>query len=115
MPGAKFVEEASADDAIVSSGSIVSGASIRQSVLGHNVYVSTGAVVDRSVIMDNVKIGPGARLVNTIVDKNVVVPDGVEIGVDPAADKAAGFTVTDEGITVLGKGQPVPGDYTGPA
>ena len=105
----------SADDAIVSSGSIVSGATIRQSVLGHNVYVSTGALVDRSVVMDNVKIGPGARLVNAIIDKNVVIPDGVEIGVDAEADRAAGFTVTDEGITVLGKGQPVPGDYSGPA
>ncbi len=113
LPGAKFVESASADDSIVAAGSIVSGASISSSVLGHNVYVATAAEVDRSVIMDNVKIGPGARVINAIIDKNVVVPDGVEIGVDADQDREAGFTVTGEGITVLGKGHPVPGDYTG--
>jgi glucose-1-phosphate adenylyltransferase len=115
LPGAKFVEDASADDAIVSAGSVVSGATIASSVLGHNIHVANGAVVERSVVMDNVKIGPGARLFNTIVDKNVVIPDGLEIGVDHDADRKAGFVVTDDGITVLGKGQQVPGAYTGPA
>ncbi len=113
LPGAKFVESATADDAIVCAGSIVSGAAIRSSVIGTDVYVATGAVVNRSVIMDNVKIGPGAHIHNAIIDKNVVVPDGCSIGIDKDADAKAGFTVTDEGITVLGKGQPIPGEYTG--
>jgi glucose-1-phosphate adenylyltransferase len=63
--------------------------------------------------MDNVRIGRGARVVNAIVDKNVTVPDGYEIGVDLEADAKAGFTVTDEGITVLGKGQRIAGTYSG--
>ena len=113
LPGAKFVESASADDAIVCGGSIVSGATITKSVLGSNIYVADGAEVESSVVMDNVKIGRGARLVNTIVDKNVTIPDGCTIGVDSDADRKLGFTVTDEGITVLGKGQQVPGTYTG--
>ncbi len=113
VPGAKFVESAAVDDSIVCGGSIVSGASLARSVLGTDVYVATGASVDRSVLMDNVRIGPGARVVNAILDKNVTVPDGVEIGVDAEADRAAGFTVTDEGITVLGKDQHIAGDYTG--
>jgi glucose-1-phosphate adenylyltransferase len=113
LPGAKFVEDATADDAIVCAGSIVSGAAVRSSVIGTDVYVATGAVVNRSVIMDNVKIGPGAHISNAIIDKNVVVPDGVSIGLDPEADAKAGFTVTDDGITVLGKGQPIEGTYTG--
>ena len=113
LPGAKFVESATADDCIVCAGSIVSGAAVRSSVIGTDVYVATGAVVNRSVIMDNVKIGPGAHVSNAILDKNVVVPDGFSIGLDPEADRAAGFTVTDDGITVLGKGHPIPGKYTG--
>jgi glucose-1-phosphate adenylyltransferase len=113
QPGAKFVENASAEDAIVCAGSIVSGASVRSSVVANNVYISTGADVERSVLMDNVTIGPGARIRNAILDKNVLVPDGVSIGYDPEADRAAGFTVTDDGITVLGKGQHVAGTYTG--
>jgi len=83
-------------------------------VIGNNCYVSTGALVHRSVLMDNVRIGPGALLRNAIIDKNVTVPDGVHIGYDPDADRAAGFTVTEEGITVLGKGQHVEGTYSGP-
>jgi glucose-1-phosphate adenylyltransferase len=114
QPGAKFVEHASANDAIICAGSIVSGAKISKSVIGNNVYVSTDAELDSSVIMDNVKIGPGAMLRNTIIDKNVVVPDKARIGYDAEADRAAGFTVTDEGITVLGKGQRIEGSYTGP-
>ena len=63
--------------------------------------------------MDNVKIGRGAQVLNAIIDKNVVVPDGFQIGIDREADRNAGFTVTDGGITVLGKGQMIAGDYTG--
>ena len=113
LPGAKFVEAASADDSIVCGGSIVSGASIAKSVLGNDVYVSTGACVERSVLMDGVKIGVGARVENAILDKFIVLPDGCEIGVDAEADRAAGYTVTEQGITVLGKARRIAGDYTG--
>jgi glucose-1-phosphate adenylyltransferase len=113
MPGAKFVEQATADDSIVCGGSIVSGAAVTKSVLGNDVYVATGASVERSVLMDKVRIGKGARIVNAILDKNIVVPDGYEIGVNAEADREAGFTVTDEGITVLGKDQQIAGEYTG--
>jgi glucose-1-phosphate adenylyltransferase len=115
LPGAKFVESAWADDAIVCAGSIVSGATVSSSVLGTNVFVADKAVVNRSVVMDNVRIGRGARVGNAIIDKNVVVPDGYQIGVDPEADRRAGFTVTDDGITAIGKGHHIAGDYTGPS
>jgi glucose-1-phosphate adenylyltransferase len=114
LPGAKFVDDAVANDSIVCQGSIVSGASVNESVIGADTYVATGASVERSVLMENVRIGPGARIVNTILDKNIVVPDRCEIGVDPKADRERGFFVTDEGITALGKGQPIEGTYTGP-
>jgi glucose-1-phosphate adenylyltransferase len=107
LPGAKFVENASARDSILCAGSIVSGAAVDGSVVGTNVYVAGGASIERSVILDNVTIGKGAVVRNAIVDKNVVVPDGVEIGVDPEADRARGFAVSERGVTVLGKGQAV--------
>ncbi len=37
----------------------------------------------------------------------MVVPDGAKIGVDRAADLARGFTVSDGGVTVVGKGTTV--------
>jgi glucose-1-phosphate adenylyltransferase len=108
LPGAKFVENATARDSIVCAGSIVSGAAVDGSVVGTNVHVSGDATVERSVILDNVRVGKGAVVRNAILDKFVVVPDGAEIGVDPDADRERGFTVSDGGVTVLGKGQSVP-------
>ena len=105
LPGAKFTDDATVGESIVCQGSIVTGACVDHSVLGSNVIVSSGATIERSVIMDNCRIGANAVLKNVILDKNVVVPDGVEIGVDPDYDRARGFTVSKGGVTVLGKGQ----------
>ncbi|HET7173302.1 MAG TPA: glucose-1-phosphate adenylyltransferase [Nocardioidaceae bacterium] len=113
LPGAKLVERASADESIVCAGSILSGATVHSSVVGTDVYVSRGARLERSVIFDEVRVGVGAELLNTIVDKSVVVPDGLRVGYDREADLAAGFTVTEEGVTVIGKGTTIPGAYTG--
>jgi glucose-1-phosphate adenylyltransferase len=107
VPGAKFVENAFARDTIVCGGSIVSGANVDSSVIGSNVYVAAGAKVERSVIFDNVTIGRGTIIRNTILDKNVVIPDGVTIGVDVAEDRRRGFTVSDNGVVALAKGQQV--------
>jgi glucose-1-phosphate adenylyltransferase len=105
LPGAKFVEDATARDSIVCAGSIVSGAGVESSVIGTHAYVSAGASVERSVLLDNVTVGKGAVVRNAILDKNVIVPDGAVIGVDADADRARGFTVSEGGVTVLGKGQ----------
>jgi glucose-1-phosphate adenylyltransferase len=105
LPGAKFTDNATVGESIVCQGSIVSGACVDHSVIGANVIVSSGATIERSVIMDNCKIGANAVLKNVILDKNVIVPDGVEIGVDPDHDRERGFTVSKGGVTVLGKGQ----------
>ena len=107
LPGAKFVSGASVRDSIVCAGSIVSGASVDSSVIGTHTMVSDGAAVQRSVLLDNVTVGRGAVIRNAIIDKNVVVPEGALIGVDHAEDRRRGFTVSDGGVTVLGKGQAV--------
>jgi len=107
LPGSKFVAGASVRDSIVCAGSIVSGASVDSSVIGTHTTVADGAAIQRSVLLDNVRIGRGAVVRNAILDKNVVVPDGVLIGVDHAEDRRRGFTVSEGGVTVLGKGQVV--------
>jgi glucose-1-phosphate adenylyltransferase len=104
MPGAKFTLRGLALDSIVSPGCIISGGSIESSVLSPNVRVAENSKVDRSVLLSNVHIGKKAIVRNAILDKNVVVPDGAQVGVSRADDLARGFTVSDNGITVVGKG-----------
>lgn len=108
-PPAKFVRDASGNvgttiDSIVSLGSLLSGAHIERSVLGPWATVDSGASIVDSILFDRVVIGAGATVRRAILDKEVVVEPGATVGVDPQADLARGFTVTDSNITVVGKG-----------
>ena len=108
-PPAKFVRDSKGNygttiDSIVSLGSLLSGAHIERSVLGPWAVIESGAQVIDSIIFDRVRIGPDAIVRRAIIDKEVVIAAGATVGVDAEADRARGFTVTDSGITVVGKG-----------
>jgi len=94
-------------DSILCNGTIVSGASVRKSVLSPRVRVGPGANVDGSILLDDVVVERGATVRRAIIDKNVVVPAGTTIGVDLERDAERGFTVTSSGIVVIKKGATV--------
>ncbi len=113
LPPAKFVhsEEGRVGHAVnsmVCSGAVVSGAYVDTSVLSPRVFVHSYAQVLGSVLMDCARVGRHAVIRNAIIDKNVVIPPGCRIGLDHEHDRARGFTVSDNGIVVVGKGQEVP-------
>jgi glucose-1-phosphate adenylyltransferase len=108
LPPAKFVLEdggrtGQAFNSIVSTGCIISGATVRNSVLSPGVWVDSHALVEDSVLMHDVVVGEGAIVRRAILDKHVVVPPGARIGCDPESDGRR-FTLSPNGITVLGKG-----------
>jgi glucose-1-phosphate adenylyltransferase len=108
-PPAKFVRDAvgrigNTIDSIVSLGSVLSGTHLERSVVGPWTLAGGGSTVTDSVLFDRVRLGAGARIHRAIIDKNVVLADGATVGVDRERDLARGFTVTDSGITVVGKG-----------
>jgi glucose-1-phosphate adenylyltransferase len=108
---AKFVFEepgrtGMAVDSMVCAGVIVSGGTVRHSVLSPDVKVRANALVEGSVLLDGVDVGERAVVRNAIVDKNVVIEDGAQLGVDPDADRAR-FVISPGGIVVVGKGERV--------
>jgi glucose-1-phosphate adenylyltransferase len=111
-PPAKFVRDSvgrigNAIDSIVSLGSVLSGAHLERSVVGPWTLAGGGSTITDSVLFDHVRVGQGARIHRAILDKNVELADGATVGVDREHDLARGFTVTDSGLTVVGKGMHV--------
>jgi glucose-1-phosphate adenylyltransferase len=104
MPGAKFTLNGVSRESIVSPGCVVAGGSIETSVLSPNVQVADGAQVDHSVILSHTSIGQNAVIHRAILDKHVIVDDDAKVGLDPEADEARGFYISDGGITVVPKG-----------
>ena len=108
-PPAKFVRDSvgrigNAIDSIVSLGSVLSGTHLERSVVGPWTLAGGGSTITDSVLFDYVHVGAGARIHRAILDKNVVLEEGATVGVDRERDLSRGFTVTDSGITVVGKG-----------
>jgi glucose-1-phosphate adenylyltransferase len=115
-PPAKFVfdddtRRGHAVDSMVSGGSIVSGATVRRSMLFSSVHVHSYAVIEDSMLLPNVQVGRHCVLKKCIIDKNAILPEGTVIGLDHEQDRKR-FRVTDSGITLVTKemlGQAVKG------
>jgi glucose-1-phosphate adenylyltransferase len=108
LPPAKFVFEEDgrighALDSMVSAGVVVSGATVRRSILAPSVHLHSYAEVEDSVLMPGVDVARNAVVRRAILDKDVVVEPGAKIGVDTEADRAR-FTVSDSGVVVIPKG-----------
>ncbi len=108
QPPAKFVfdengRRGQALHSVISEGCIISGGTVRNSILGRSVFVHSYSHIEDSVVMDYAEIGRHARVRRAIIDKNVFVPDGEEIGYDLERDRQR-FFVTDSGLIVIPKG-----------
>ena len=104
-PPAKFIfddegRRGNAIDSVVCPGTILSGGTVKNSVIGRGCKIHTGAEVDESIVFDNVDIGRHAKIKRAIIDKNVRVPAGTKIGYDLAKDSQL-YHVTETGIVVV--------------
>jgi glucose-1-phosphate adenylyltransferase len=114
LPPAKFVfddedRRGMAVDSMVSGDCIISGATVRRSLLFSGVRVHDHSIIEDSVILPKVHIGRNAIIRRAIIDKRCRIPDGMRIGLDPAED-AMRFHVTEKGIALVTPemlGQPV--------
>ena len=104
-----------ATDSIVCPGSIISGGRVERCVVGPQVRINSFSQVSDSILFDRVTVGRHAVVRQAIIDKDVHIPERATIGVDKELDKARGFTITESGITVVGKNatvnMPVPSSH----
>jgi glucose-1-phosphate adenylyltransferase len=111
-PPAKFAfddegRRGHAVDSVVAGGCIISGATVRSSVLSRFVRVHSYSEVDECIVFDNVDIGRNCRIRRAIIEKNVHIPADTVIGYDLDEDRKR-YTVTESGIVVLdGRRSPV--------
>lgn len=106
LPPAKFVfdqddRRGQALASMVSAGCIISGASVKRSVLFSGCTVHSWASVEDSVVLPDCDIGRHCKIRNTILDRGAQIPDSMEIGIDHEADRARGFRVTAAGRTLV--------------
>jgi glucose-1-phosphate adenylyltransferase len=105
LPPAKFILDdpgrtGRATNSMVSGGCIISGASVRQSLLFSSVQVNEGTELLRTIVLPEARIGKKCRISRAIIDKRCRIPDHTVIGEDHA-DDARRFTVTEEGIVLV--------------
>jgi glucose-1-phosphate adenylyltransferase len=105
VPSAKFVlddpgRRGTALNSMIAGGCIISGATVRESLLSVNVMVDECTDVYRSVILPDVEIGRNCVVHRAIVDEGSIIPHGMEIGKNRELDSQR-FHVTDKGVTLV--------------
>jgi glucose-1-phosphate adenylyltransferase len=105
LPPAKFVfdddgRRGTAVDSMVSGGCLISGSTVRHSVLFSNVKVHSYAVVENSVVLPNVNIGRNCRLNKVVLDKGCDLPANTVIGEDPIED-AKKYEISPDGVVLV--------------
>jgi glucose-1-phosphate adenylyltransferase len=105
LPPAKFVfddadRRGMAVDSMVSGGCIISGATVRRSLLFSNCRINSHARTSGAVLLPDVEVGRRARLTNVVVDRGCHIPEDLVIGEDPEFD-ARRFYRSDHGIVLV--------------
>jgi glucose-1-phosphate adenylyltransferase len=106
LPPAKFIFDSdsrrgTAADSTISSGCIISGSTIRKSLLYTNVHTHSYSTIEQSVLMHGCDVGEHCKLLRVIVDSKCHIPTGLCIGYDRKQDADNGFRISNKGITLV--------------
>ena len=104
-PPAKFVHDEDgrrgmAISSLVSGGCIISGASLKSTLLSTECRVNSFSHLEEAVVLPYVQVGRKARLKRVVIDRGVIIPDGLVVGEDPELD-ARRFRRTANGICLI--------------
>ncbi|MYL27834.1 MULTISPECIES: glucose-1-phosphate adenylyltransferase [Halomonadaceae] len=104
-PPAKFVLDEPgrcgvATNSMVAGGCIVSGATVRNSVLSSHVTVAEGSTIESAVLLENVRVGRDVHIKRAVIETGCTIPDGMHIGFDAVLDGTR-FERSDGGIILV--------------
>ena len=104
-PPAKFVfdddeRRGLAVDSMVSGGCVISGATIRHSLLFSNVRVNSFTSVKDSIVLPEANIARHCRITKAIIEKGCQVPEGTVIGENREEDEKR-FHVSPGGVVLV--------------
>jgi glucose-1-phosphate adenylyltransferase len=105
LPGAKFVFDqencrGEAIDSVISAGCIISGATVKNSLLSTCVTVERHSSLDHCVILPYVSIGKNCKLCRVIVVEGCIVPNDLSIGYDYEIDKNY-YEISESGVILV--------------
>lgn len=84
----------------IGAGSLLRGATVRNSIIRREVLLEDDVLVEDSIIMDYCVLRRGARVRRAIIDRYNVIEPGERVGYDVELDRARG-QVTESGIVIL--------------
>ena len=104
-PPAKFVHDdegrrGCAISSLVSGNCIISGASLRSSLIFTGVRAHSYSSLEEAVVLPSCQIGRNARLRRVVIDHGVSIPEGLIVGDDPELD-AVRFRRTASGVCLI--------------
>lgn len=105
LPSAKFVfddegRRGMAVDSLVAGGCIVSGASVRRSVLFTGARIHSYSQLEEAIVLPGAEIGRRCRLRKVVIDEGCQVPPNTTIGYD-AQDDARRFYRSPDGVVLV--------------
>jgi glucose-1-phosphate adenylyltransferase len=105
IPPAKFIfddddRRGMAIDSMVSGGCIISGATVKHSLLFSNVVVEAYSLITDSVVLPDVKVGEHCKIHKAIIDRGCKIPAGTIIGFDVEEDRKR-FHVSEGGVVLV--------------
>ncbi|MFA7096349.1 MAG: glucose-1-phosphate adenylyltransferase [Gammaproteobacteria bacterium] len=91
------------ENSVLGGGTLVNGATVRNSTIRHEVLLDEGVVVEDSIISDYVMIERGCHIRRAIIDRYNIIKAGTRIGFDPEEDRKR-YHVSESGIVVVRTG-----------
>lgn len=87
-------------DSLLSPGCIVSGGTVRKSVLSPRCFVHSWALVSHSILLKGVDVGRNAQIHKAIIEEGIRIPENTIIGFNEESDRQ-NYSVSKNGVVVV--------------